>query len=218
MDLIDPQIEKYALEKSTLPGSVPQSLAEFTRTHEEMPQMLIGEMEGAFLGLLLRAAKAKKVLEVGTFTGYSALVMAENLPSDGQVHTIDIEPKEYSSRFWKESPHGHKIIAHKGPALELIDRIGQPDFFDFIFIDADKENYKNYLQLSLKRLAPQGVIAVDNALWSGLVLKSERELDKNDASTRVIQDLNNWVALQNDLYSVLLPIRDGILLICRKQP
>ena len=216
MKFVDPKIEKYALEKSTLPGDVPQKLAAFTRAHEQMGQMLIGELEGAFLGFLLRATRAKTVLEVGTFSGYSALAMAENLPSHGTVHTIDIESKEYTERFWKQSAHGHKIVAHRGPALEVIPTIKEPSLFDFIFIDADKENYKNYVELGLRRLSPTGAIAVDNVLWSGRVLKSEKELDKDDTSTRAIQQLNNWVATQDNLYSVLLPIRDGILLIHKK--
>ncbi len=213
MRFVDQSIEEYALKKSTLPGPVPAELAQFTRDREEMSRMLVGEMEGSFLGFLLRATRAQRVLEIGTFTGYSALVMAENLPKEGEVHTIDIEPREYTSGFWQKSPHGHKITAHIGQALEVIPTLG--GLFDMVFIDADKVNYESYLKLALERLTVGGMIVVDNVLWSGLVLKSEEELGESEHSARAIKRLNDWVASRDDLYSTLLPIRDGILLICK---
>ena len=211
-------IAEYALQKSTVPGDVPAELARHTRTHEPMSRMLAGEMVGSFLGFLIRAIGARRVLEIGTFTGHSALVMAENLPPTGEVHTVDIAPKEVASRFWEKSTHGHKIVFHVGAALEVIPRLS--GLFDFVFIDADKVNYESYFDLALERLTKRGVIVVDNVLWSGTVLKSDEELAvtaEEDPSAQAIKAFNDKIAGRKDLYRTLLPVRDGLFLICRKE-
>lgn len=177
--------------------------------------MLIGEMEASFLGFLMRIHNVMRVLEVGTFTGYSALAMAENLPVGGEIHTIDIEQKDYTKKYWQKSPHGSKIYFHKGKGLKVIPEI--PGTFDMAFIDADKENYLNYFNLILPKLTPKGFVVVDNVLWSGKVLQPAAVLERNDHATPAIQKFNDYISTQPHLYSCLLPIRDGVLLITRKR-
>ena len=147
------------------------------------PQMLTGPIEGRFLELLVHAAGAKRVLEIGTFTGYSALSMAAALPEDGHIDTLDIEPKhaEVAQRYFDRSPHGSKITLHLGPAIETIGTLeGQ---FDLVFIDADKESYDAYYEAVLPRLRRAGLIAIDNTLWSGSVLDPQDETTKYDRGT-----------------------------------
>ncbi len=211
--ITEPNIENYAIMKSTLPSNSCADLELFTRDHEPRAQMLIGKLEAATLGLLIRSIKAKRILEIGTFTGYSALAMAEHLPSDGEIHTIDIEKKEYTDKFWKSSPHFKKINFHLGQALEVIPKL--KGTFDFIFIDADKENYLNYFNLTEKLLSSNGMIVVDNVLWDGKVLMNDNEL-KNDKATLAIKEFNEMIQNRNDLYKTLLPIRDGIFVITKK--
>jgi predicted O-methyltransferase YrrM len=180
-----------------------------------MAMMLVGEMEGSLLGFLVRALKVNRVLEVGTYTGYSALCMAENLPAAGEVITLDIDDEltEFSKKHWSQSPHGEKINKLIGPALETIPKLEGE--FDLVFIDADKENYLNYLKLCLPKLSQNGIIVVDNVLWSGKVLKDASELGPEDSSTIHIKELNDYVSGAPDLYGTMLPIRDGIFLITK---
>ncbi len=215
MELIDPKIEAYARQKSTLPSSVARELAEHTRQHEDMARMLCGEMVGSFLGLLVRLSGARRILEIGTFSGYSTLCIAENLPEGGEIHTIDVKHRDYTARFWQKSGHAEKITAHTGAALDVISTL--EGLFDLVFIDADKENYSPYLELSLERLSERGMIVVDNVLWSGRVLESDSDLrgKEYESSTLAIKRLNDQVAGRNDLYATLLPVRDGLFLICR---
>jgi len=180
MKFIDEKIEAYAISKSNCPSAIVKELGNETTANIPMAQMLVGEMEGSLLGFLIRALKARRVLEVGTYTGYSALCMAENLPAGGEVITLDIDDKltKLSQKYWDQSSHGNKIHKIIGPALESIPKIeGQ---FDLVFIDADKENYLNYLKILVPRLNPQGILVVDNVLWSGNVLFKESELDLDD--------------------------------------
>lgn len=212
MKFIDEKIETYALSMCSRPSSVCDSLENHTRQVESMSQMLIGKMEASFLGILIRSMKAKRILEIGTFTGYSALAMAENLPEDGEVHTIDIQKKDYTAHFWDSSIHGKKIRSHIGPGLEVIPNL--PGTFDLVFIDADKENYSNYFSLVENRLNPGGLIVVDNVLWSGRVLQSDEDL-QGDTSTLAIKRFNQMIEQRSDIFKTLLPIRDGIFLISK---
>ena len=216
MQLIDPETEAYARQKSTLPGSVARELAEYTRQHEDMARMLCGEMVASFLGLLVRMTGARRILEIGTFSGYSALCMAENLPEGGELHTVDVKHKDYTARFWQKSPHAGKIVTHTGAALDVIPTL--QGRFDLVFIDADKENYSPYLELSLERLSERGVVVVDNVLWSGRVLRPDRDLQgkEYESSTLSIKHFNDQVAARDDLYATLLPVRDGLFFICKK--
>jgi caffeoyl-CoA O-methyltransferase len=174
------------------------------------PQMLTGPTEGRFLELLVHTTGAKRVLEIGTFTGYAALSMAAALPEDGHLDTCDIEPRhaEVAQRYFDRSAHGGKITLHLGSAIETIERLDGE--FDFVFIDADKDNYDNYYEAVLPRLSERGLIAIDNTLWSGKVL------DPQDDYTRAITALNDKLAADDRVVCVQLTVRDGVTLIRRR--
>ena len=208
----DTKITNYCIQKSDTPSPLCKKLEVHTQNNIPYAQMLVGELEASVLGFLLRSIKAKKVLEFGTFTGYSALAMAENIPDDGEVITLDIntDTVNVALDFWKQSPHGKKIKSVIGPALETVQTLKKE--FDFIFIDADKVNYLEYLKQSLKILSVNGMVAIDNVLWGGEVLKEEN----CDDQTKAIQELNNFISKRDDLSKTLLPVRDGLFLVQKK--
>jgi caffeoyl-CoA O-methyltransferase len=211
MKFISEDIQDYSISKSNIPSTICEEIEVDTKENVELPQMLVGKMEASFLGFLIRSHQVKNIVEFGTFTGYSALAMAENLPSDGQITTFDIsvESTNVAKKYWNKSEHGKKINLVLGNAIESIKNI---EFeIDLAFIDADKENYTNYLNESLERLSPNGIIVVDNVLWSGSVLKKSE-----DSSTVAIQEMNDYVATNDSLYGTLLPIRDGMFLIQKR--
>jgi predicted O-methyltransferase YrrM len=207
--LVDEQVEKYAERHTTAPETLLAELAAETKATMADPGMLTGTIEGRFLELLVAATGARRVLEVGTFTGYASLSMAAALPPDGRIDTLDIEPKhaEVAQRYFDRSPHGKKITLHLGPALETIATLEGE--FDLVFIDADKPNYDRYYEAVLPRLAERGLIAIDNTLWSG------RVLDPQDAYTRAIAALNDKLAADERVVCVQLTIRDGVTLVRR---
>ena len=171
--------------------------------------MLTGSVQGRLLELLVYALQARRVLELGTFSGYSALSMAAGLPADGRIDTCELEETqaEVARRYIARSPYADRITVHVGPALETIGRL-EGDF-DFVYIDADKENYVNYYKAMLPRLSAAGVIAADNTLWSGSVLD---DADPSE-STSGIKAFNEHVRNDPRVTSVLLTVRDGITLI-----
>lgn len=207
MKFIDEKIENYSILKSSRPSKNADVIEDFTKKNVPMSQMLTGKMEASVLGFLIRATNAKKVLEIGTYTGYSALCMAENLPKNGVVYTFDIDEKTtaLAKKFWAKSPHGKKIKSILSPAKEGLLKIKGK--FDFIFIDADKVNYLDYFKICLNKLTPNGIIAIDNVLWSGKVL------DPKDKETKAICALNDYISSKKGFYKTLLPIRDGIFLV-----
>lgn len=218
MQMVDKKIEEYCIAKSNLPSSDCDKIEEYTRAHIHGAQMLIGKMEASFIGFLLRSIEAKRVLELGTFTGYSALTMAENLPADGEVITIDINETNVAlaKDFWQQSADGHKIKSVLGSGLDIIPTLKAP--FDFVFIDADKRNYIDYLKLTVPLLSPRGIIVIDNVLWSGKVLP-DTILDTSehrDRNTEFIRLVNDYIATEPTLYGTLLPIRDGMFLVKKK--
>jgi caffeoyl-CoA O-methyltransferase len=208
--LVDEAIEAYAEAHTTAPGADLVALADETRATMSAPQMLTGVIEGRFLELLVFAAGAQRVLELGTFTGYSALSMAAALPPGGRIDTCDIEPEhvEVAQRYIDASPYADRITIHVGPALETIERL--EGSFDLVFIDADKDNYANYYEAVLPRLSERGLIAIDNTLWSG------RVLDPQDESTKAIAALNDAIAADERVVAVQLTIRDGVTLVRRR--
>ena len=208
--LVDERLEEYAERHSTAPDPLLAELAQETKETMSAPQMLTGPIEGRFLELLVAGTGAKRVLEIGTFTGYSALSMAAALPPGGRIDTLDIEPKhaEVAQRYFDRSPHGDKITLHLGPALETIGSLDGE--FDFVFIDADKGNYDAYYEAVLPRLSEGGLIAIDNTLWSG------RVLDPPDETTKLIAALNDKLAADDRVVVVQLTVRDGVTLVRRR--
>jgi len=207
--LVLPEVEAYAEAHSLPESDICRQLREETYRTMECPQMVVGSLEGAFLKVMVMSVGAKRILEIGTFTGYSALCFAENIPADGEVITCDIDPESttLAKKYWAESPHGSKIQLRLGPALEtMADLTG---LFDLIFIDADKANYVKYFQRALELIAPHGVILIDNVLWNGDVLKNPPP----DSNTEAIQELNRLVHAEPRVSAVLLTIRDGVFLI-----
>lgn len=203
-------IEKYCIEHSTTPSSLARDLQDYTLASVHGSQMLIGEMEASVLSFLIKIGRVKNILELGTFTGYSALVMAEQLPPDGKVITVDINPHttKIAQEYWNKSEHGKKIELILKPGLEALSGLTQS--FDLIFIDADKNNYSRYLEWSLDHLTAQGMIIVDNTLWYGKVL--EAGLDKQTDSIRAH---NDFAAGLEGYTKTLLPVRDGMFLITK---
>lgn len=209
--LVPVEIEAYAEAHSIPESSVCRALREETQRTMEYPQMLVGPLEGAFLRMMTQLVGAKRVLEIGMFTGYSALCFAEALPEDGTVITCEINEKSaaVARRYIAQAQYGSKISIRMGPALDTMRTFSGP--FDLIFIDADKINYLNYYRRALDLLAPNGVILIDNVLWSGEVLKQPPP----DESTAAIQELNRTVAADPCVSSVLVTIRDGVLVVRR---
>lgn len=209
--LVPSEIEAYAEAHSMPESAICRALREETQRTMEYPQMLVGPLEGAFLKMMTKLVGAKRVLEIGMFTGYSALCFAEALPDDGVVITCEINEKSaaVARRYFGQASFGSKIAIHMGPALDTMRMLTGP--FDVIFIDADKINYLNYYRRALDLLSPNGVILIDNVLWSGEVLKQPPP----DESTAAIQDLNRIVATDARVNAVLVTIRDGILVVRR---
>lgn len=218
MQITDKNIEEYCISKSNLPSNDCKTIEDFTRANVHGAGMLIGKMEASFLGFLLRSIKATRVLELGTFTGYSALAMAESLPNHGEIITVDINQETVSlaKSFWSKSAHGYKIKSILGSGLDIIPTLTGK--FDFIFIDADKRNYIDYLKLTIPMLSENGMIVIDNTLWSGRVLPNSEPSgsDLHDRNTDFIRMVNDYIAESADLYGTLLPIRDGMFLVQKK--
>ena len=171
--------------------------------------MMVGPLEGAFLKMMAQLVGARQVLEIGMFTGYSALCFAEALPADGTVITCEVneESAALARQYFARSPIGKKIEIRMGPALDTMRELTGP--FDLIFIDADKVNYLNYYRQALDLLSPTGVILIDNVLWDGDVLK----LPAPDEKTAAIQELNRTVSSDPRVSAVLVTIRDGVLVV-----
>ena len=210
--IVPDEIDAYAEAHTTPPDPLLVDLAEQTRATLESPGMLTGPVEGRFLQQLVFALQARRVLELGTFSGYSALSMAAGLPDGGHVHTCEVHDDHaaMAQRYIDRSPYGDRITVHLGPALETIDRLGGE--WDFVFIDADKENYARYYDALLPRLAATGLMALDNTLWSGRVLDDQDDSE----STRAIRELNDRIAADDRVVAVQLTVRDGVTLVRRR--
>lgn len=208
MSFVPQEIEEYCIHHSTKASDVAFELMNHTRASVHGSNMLIGEMEGSVLKFLISLGKVKTVVELGTYTGYSALIMAEALPDDGKLITIDLNPEtsKLARSYWDKSPHGKKIEQILKPGLDALATLNGK--YDLVFIDADKNNYSNYLSWALEHLSENGLIVTDNTLWSGKVLQAG--LDKQTDSIRA----HNEMAAKLEGYTkTLLPIRDGMFLI-----
>jgi caffeoyl-CoA O-methyltransferase len=208
--LTDAGIDQYAFRNTRAENELLRSLEE--RTHREMddPQMLTGRVEGRLLKLLVQLCQPRLVLEVGTFTGYSALSMAEGLGPAGRIITCEIDPRaqKFAQAAFDASPDGGKIEIRMGPALETIHSLDEP--IDLSFIDADKEHYPDYYEAVLERTRPGGLLILDNMLWSGKVLDPQEEIP------RVLAALNRRIAGDDRVENVLLTVRDGVQLVRKR--
>ncbi len=203
---IDTAVEEFARDHTAPESDLYIRLREETYRTMDRPQMQVDVIEGRFLKTLVRLTGARTILEVGMFTGYSALMMAEGLPDGGNLITCEIDPKAeaIARRYFAESPHGHKISIRMGPALETITTLTGP--LDLVFIDADKPNYSNYYEACLPLLKPGGLVVADNVLWSGKVLNPQ------DDDTRAIVAFNDLVQGDSRVENVCLTVRDGMML------
>jgi len=209
--IVDEQVEAYAVEHTTALLELFERLEAETREKTTAPQMMVGRLEGGFLAALVQLTGAKRILELGTFTGYSSISMATALPDDGRIITCDVDPDATSiaRRYMDESGHGHKIEIRLGPALETIETLDGP--FDLVFIDADKPNYENYYEAVIPKLADDGLLIADNVLWSGRVVEPD-----GDESTQAIKAFNEHVRNDQRVTAVMLTVRDGMTLVRRR--
>ncbi len=207
-----PGIEEYVEAHTSPESALLAAVAERTRRISEMPQMMVGGTEGRFLEMLVFALCPQRVLEIGTFTGYSALSMAATLPPEGHIFTCEIDERHavLARRNIAASPHADCITIVAGPALPTVEGLDGP--FDLVFIDADKVNYLNYFEAVLPKLSVRGLIAVDNTLWNGDVLAGS---GADDAETAAIRRFNDAVAADPRVVCVLLTVRDGVTLVRR---
>ena len=205
MDIIDPRIEEYAERFTTPHEALLAELSAATDAELGMTQMLTGPVAGRLLEFLVWTSQPQRVVEIGTFSGHSALAMAAALPDGGRIDACEIDPERaaFAQRYFDRSPHGSKITLHIGPALETLEGLEGP--FDFVFIDADKEGYVDYYEAVLPRLAERGLIVADNTLWSGRVVDEPSP----------IATFNEHVAADPRSVQVVLSVRDGMTLIRR---
>ena len=213
MKFLPPEIEAYAHDHTRPRPALFDELRDYTFEHAELPQMQVGRIEGALLKMLAALVGARRVLEIGTYTGYSALCLAEALPDDGRVITCD-RSEEFTAiarRFWDRSPHGNKIELRLGDGLETVKSLASGEPFDMVFLDADKVRYPDYYDAIIPILNVGGLLVVDNVLWSGQVLAPESDASKAFAA------LNERVLGDDRVDNVLLPVRDGVNLV-RKRP
>jgi caffeoyl-CoA O-methyltransferase len=207
---IDAAVEQFARDHTEAETDLYVRLREETYRVMQWPQMQVDVIEGRFLQMLVRLSGAKSILELGMFTGYSALMMAEALPNDGHLITCEIDPKAeaIARRYIVESPHGDKITIRMGPALDTIKTLAGP--LDLVFIDADKVNYSNYYEACLPLLKSGGLVVADNVLWSGKVV------DPKDADDHAIVAFNRLVQSDPRVKNVCLTVRDGMMLAWKR--
>ena len=210
--IVDDRIEAYAEAHTTPVDPLFERLAAETREKSQAPQMMVGLLEGRFLEFLVRHTKAGRVLELGTFTGWSSISMAAGLPTGGRVVTCDVneETTAIARRYADEAGVADRIDYRLGPGIETIEGLDGP--FDLVFIDADKPNYVNYYEAVLPKLADGGLIVADNVLWSGRVADE----NEDDESTQAIRAFNDHVMRDDRVESVMLTVRDGMTLIRKR--
>ena len=206
MEFISKDIEEYCLSHSINDSELLKDLTEFTWQNEEIPQMLCGTLVGGLLEMLIKISGAKRILEIGMFTGYSTLKMAEALPEDGEIHSCELMEKHIrTARSWFEkSAVYHKINIYSGPAKKSLESF-KVNSFDMLFIDADKSGYLDYYKIGTTLLKVNGIAVLDNMLWSGKVLSP----DDNDS--KVLRETAKQIKNNHKLEPLLLPIRDGLM-------
>ena len=207
MHFISQQLEDYIEQNSEKEPALLAALNKETYQKILLPRMLSGHFQGRVLSMLSKLIRPVNILEIGTYTGYSALCLCEGMQENGQLHTIDIKEEllDFQRKHFDKSPWGKQIIQHLGEAVDIIPTLDLK--FDLVFIDADKENYLNYFELILPKMNKGGIILSDNVLWSGKVLEP---LNPKDSSTKILLEYNQLLATDSRVETVLLPIRDGL--------
>ena len=207
MNLDSEKINEYVENHSQAEPELLQKLSRETWQKVLAPRMLSGHLQGRILSMISKLIQPKNILEIGTYTGYSALCLAEGMTQDGELHTIDVNEElfDFQRKYFDASDYGDQIIQHLGLAIDIIPTLDKT--FDLVFIDADKSNYLNYLDLVLPKIRKGAVILSDNVLWSGKVVS---EVAENDLDTKVLLKYNKRLNEDPQLETVLLPVRDGL--------
>ena len=207
MHFISQELEDYIEQHSQKEPELLVALVKETYQKVLLPRMLSGHFQGRVLSMLSKLVSPVTILEIGTYTGYSALCLCEGMQEKGILHTIDIKEElvDFQRKYFNKSPWGKQIVQHLGQAIDIIPTLDLK--FDLVFIDADKENYLNYFELIIPKMNKGGIILSDNVLWSGKVLEP---LQSNDLSTKIIMEYNQLLKTDPRVESVLLPIRDGL--------
>ena len=207
MHFISQELEDYIEQHSEKEPELLAALNKETYQKILLPRMLSGHFQGRVLSMLAKLIRPLNILEIGTYTGYSALCLCEGMQENGTLHTIDIKEElvDFQRKHFNKSPWGKQIFQHLGEAVSIIPTLERK--FDLVFIDADKENYLNYFELILPKMNKGGIILSDNVLWSGKVLE---QVNPNDLSTKIIMEYNDLLKNDPRVETVLLPIRDGL--------
>jgi predicted O-methyltransferase YrrM len=206
-------IENYILNHIDDEGEYLRALYRDTNVKLLRPRMASGHLQGRLLKMLVRMIRPKNILEIGTYSGYSALCMAEGMDKDGKLYTFEIndEQEDFTRPWLEKSPYANQIEFIIGDALELVPRLDVT--FDMAFVDGDKRKYNDYYDMIMPRLSTGGYIIADNTLWDGHVVE---ELRKNDAQTKGIMDFNDRIAADSNVEKVIIPLRDGLTIIRKK--
>lgn len=214
MEFIDEDLLRYSEDHTSPESELLHKINRQTHLSVMKPRMLSGHLQGRLLSIYAKMIQPKQILEIGTYTGYSALCMAEGLQPGGMLHTVDIneELEERVRGYFDESGYGGQMKLYIGNALEIVPTINET--FDLVFIDADKINYTRYYELVIGKVRPGGYIIADNVLWSGKVLEKYRK--KLDEDTKAVMDFNLHVHQDERVENILLPVRDGLLMARKK--
>jgi caffeoyl-CoA O-methyltransferase len=213
MEFLPKVIDEYVELHSEPESEVLAEISRETWQKVMIPRMLSGHLQGRILSLFSNLIAPKRILEIGTYTGYSAICLAEGLQDGGELITLELneELSSIQDKYWGKSNNLDRIKRMIGPALESIDKLEGP--FDLVFIDADKENYLNYYEKAIEMIRPNGLILIDNVLWSGKVVE---EAESNDKETQILQQLNEVVNNDARVQNVLMPVRDGLMAVRKK--
>ena len=211
-EIIDHKIEEYIEKNSSVEPDILKDLNKETYLKVLNPRMLSGHLQGRFLSIISKLIKPKKILEIGTYTGYSAICMAEGLIENGVIHTIDIneELSSIQNKYFKKTSNNNSIVQYVGDAKNIINNINET--FDLVFLDADKENYIEYYKLFIDKVKKGGLIIADNVLWTGKVVEPEKY---DDDLTKYLVDFNKIIAEDNRVENIILPLRDGLNIILK---
>ena len=211
-DIVNNKIEDYIRKNSSKEPEILKDLNKETHLKVLNPRMLSGHLQGRFLSIITKLIKPKKILEIGTYTGYSAICMAEGLIENGIIHTIDINEELVSiqNKYFAKSKCNNSIIQHVGDARNIIKSINEK--FDLVFLDADKENYIEYYELVIEKVKKGGLIIADNVLWTGKVVEPKKD---DDELTQYLIDFNKMINEDDRVENIILPLRDGLNIILK---